>query len=139
MVKGRLPKGQDGGKWRSGRRGRPQMNCRQESKSLGAHLRIRALSRDKVEIRETISIRMAPSLAPDFSLLRKAAFPKGTNDWGPSNAVPDWPPDLFAFTATIAEHHGLYAEMEFSGGWKKPPYVFSPAYGARVSRAADAW
>jgi hypothetical protein len=78
---------------------------------------------------------------PDFQLLIKAMFPSGTNAWtdGDATNIPEWPPDLFAFAATIAEHHGLYAEMEFSGGWDHQSYAFKPTFGARVSKAAVAW
>jgi hypothetical protein len=58
---------------------------------------------------------------------------------GRKNAVPEWPPDLFAFAATVVDRHGVYAEMEFSGGWDQRAYAFKPAFGARVSRAAAAW
>jgi hypothetical protein len=67
--------------------------------------------------------------SPDFQLLIKAMFPAGTNPWSTEDtvAVPEWPPDLFAFAATVAEHHGLYAEMEFSGGWAHHAYPYQLA------------
>ncbi len=82
-----------------------------------------------------------PLSIPNFKLLLTAMFPAGTNAWGDNSSsdVPKWPPDLFAFAATLAEHHGLYAEMEFSGGWDSVSYAFKPAFGARVSAAATAW
>jgi hypothetical protein len=75
---------------------------------------------------------------PDFEILVEAMFPDGTNI-ASTGDVPEWPPDLFAFTATLAERHGLYAELQFSGGWDHKGYVFHSSFGKRVTDAARAW
>ncbi|MDI4232506.1 hypothetical protein OZ411_06740 [Bradyrhizobium sp. Arg237L] len=57
--------------------------------------------------------------ATEFSVLDfiKIILPDGTNGNGSWNAVCQWPPDLFAAMAAVAERSGLYSESTFTSYW----------------------
>ena len=52
---------------------------------------------------------------------------------------PEWPPDLFAVVATLAERAGIYAEPPFTAGWDSNHFHFGAQYLATVKTAAAKW
>ncbi|WFU62678.1 hypothetical protein [Bradyrhizobium brasilense] len=59
------------------------------------------------------------SVATEFVVLDfiKLVLPDGTNGKASWKAVCEWPPDLFAAMAAIAERSGLYSEPTFTSYW----------------------
>src|SRR5882724_130919 len=76
---------------------------------------------------------------PNFRALARRLFPNGTNAGVRELRIPEWPPDLFAFAATAAEHHGIYAEMPFTAGWIGDGYRFKEDYIEDVKRLCNVW
>src|SRR5690349_21193424 len=68
-------------------------------------------------------------------------FPRGTNPEGRRSlrACPAWPPDLFAFSATLLESSSGYADAHCTFGWDPARYFFSDTYVKEVRRAAREW
>lgn len=68
-------------------------------------------------------------------------FPDGTNpdDDKEISKCPDWPPDVFAFAATITELGGLYAEPWCTAGWNTSHYPFDEAWRERVTVHGADW
>lgn len=76
---------------------------------------------------------------PDLSVLVSRLFPNGTNGRGRRNSIPQWPPDLFAFAATVAEQYGIYAQLPFTCGWLDGSYRFKDKYLEEIDRLCQRW
>jgi hypothetical protein len=70
----------------------------------------------------------------------KRLFPKGTHPKadGLTDQCPPWPPDLFAFAATLLQLSSCYAYTAFTAPWEAE-YLFTKDYLDDVSRLAMEW
>jgi hypothetical protein len=77
---------------------------------------------------------------PDLRAVVARLFPDGTNGGDSKNySIPRWPPDLFAFAATVAEQYGIYAQLPFMCGWIGDEYRFNDDYLEEIKRLCKAW
>lgn len=71
----------------------------------------------------------------------KRLFPDGTRP-GEEPSVeecPDWPPDVFALAATVADLSGLYAQPWFTAGWDKDACLFLHSDAEEAMKLGRLW
>jgi hypothetical protein len=69
----------------------------------------------------------------------RSVLPNGTNGEGTWDAVCEWPPDLFAAMAAVAERSGLYCEPTFTSYWFEGHFVPTVEWIKETREIGYAW
>ncbi|HET6883846.1 MAG TPA: hypothetical protein VFI31_27075, partial [Pirellulales bacterium] len=77
---------------------------------------------------------------PTIKSVVERLLPKGSNypPTGNRQAIPLWPPDVFAVTATLVEQSGCYSHAKL-GGWAPDGLFSKPGYRKKISDLARGW